>query len=85
MRFSRKGFFGRIPRIVLSTVTKFMKRKKIYYNEEKNVDELKKKTPRGTCRHTGTSWYGIKECCWVLILKERPPSPRHVFCVTLLK
>jgi hypothetical protein len=34
-----------------------MKRKKIYYNEEKNVDELKKKTPRGTCRHTGTSWY----------------------------
>jgi hypothetical protein len=33
-----------------------MKRKKIYYNEEKNVDELKKKTPRGTCRHTGTSW-----------------------------
>jgi hypothetical protein len=56
MRFSRKGFFGRIPRIVLSTVTKFMKRKKIYYNEEKNVDELKKKTPRGTCRHTGTSW-----------------------------
>ena len=43
MRFSRKGFFGRIPRIVLSTVTKFMKRKKNYYNEEKNVDELKKK------------------------------------------
>jgi len=34
-----------------------MKRKKIYYNEEKNVDELKKKTPRGTCRHTGTSWF----------------------------
>jgi hypothetical protein len=36
-----------------------MKRKKIYYNEEKNVDELKKKTPRGTCRHTGTSWYSF--------------------------
>jgi hypothetical protein len=46
MRFSRKGFFGRIPRIVLSTVTKFMKRKKIYYNEEKNVDELKKKNTK---------------------------------------
>ena len=47
MRFSRKGFFGRIPRIVLSTVTKFMKRKKNYYNEEKNVDELKKKHQEG--------------------------------------
>ena len=43
MRFSRKVFFGRTPRIVLSTVTKFMKRKKMYYNEEKNVDELLKK------------------------------------------
>ena len=47
MRFSRKGFFGRIPRIVLSTVTKFMKRKKNYYNEAKNVDELKKKHQEG--------------------------------------
>jgi hypothetical protein len=47
MRFSRKGFFGRIPRIVLSTITKFMKRKKNYYNEEKNVDELKKKHQEG--------------------------------------
>ena len=47
MRFSRKGFFGRIPRIVLSTVTKFMKRKKNYYNEEKTLMNFKKKHQEG--------------------------------------
>jgi hypothetical protein len=36
-----------------------MKRKKIIAFRKKNVDGTKKKqkeTPRGTCRHTGTSW-----------------------------